>query len=152
MRVYKKMGSMPRVSFHRVLVRELSAPFMWRDGTMRIREDVRKDVAVLTVTGTLMSGPEVAPFHDHVKQLVERGINRIVVDLSKPAWCGSAMLGVLVASLSTVRNAGGDLRLAGIRERIRSLFVVTQLAEVFQTADTVDRAVASFETQPPEKA
>ena len=57
------------------------------------------------------------------------------------------MLGVLVASLSTVRNAGGDLRLAGTRDRIRSLFVVTQLAEIFHTADTVNRAVASFEKQ-----
>ena len=62
------------------------------------------------------------------------------------------MLGVLVASLSTVRNAGGDLRLAGTRDRILSLFVVTQLAEIFQTVDTVNRAVASFEKQPPKKA
>ncbi len=116
---------------------------------MTIKEEIRGDVAVLEVRGALMSGPEVAPFHDHIKRLTKDSINKIVIDFSKVKWFGSAMLGVLTASLSTARNEGGDLRLTGITKKINSILMVTQLAGIFRTIDTVDRAVASFETQPP---
>ena len=119
---------------------------------MNIKEEIRDNVAVLTVTGALMSGPEVGPFQDHVKRLVKDGIKNVVVDFSKVKWFGSSMLGVLTASLTTLRNEGGDLRLTGITKKIESIMMVTRLSGIFRTIDTVDRAVASFSTQPPEPA
>ena len=119
---------------------------------MRIKEEIREDVAVLSVSGPLMSGPDVAPFHDHIKRLAMDGVTRVVVDFSRVKWFGSAMLGVLTASLSTLRKEGGDLRLTGIVRKIQSIMMVTRLAGIFRTLDTVDRAVASFKTQPPEPA
>jgi len=117
---------------------------------VKVSEEIREEVAVLTVTGALMSGPEVASFHDHVKGLTNGGIKNVVVDFSKVKWFGSAMLGVLIASLTTLRNSGGDLRLTGITEKIDSILMVTQLAGIFRTLETVDRAVTSFKTQPPD--
>ena len=117
---------------------------------MRIDEEIRKDVAILKMGGALMSGPDVAPFHDHVKKLVSDSVKNVVIDFSKVKWFGSAMLGVLIASLTTLRNEGGDLRLTGITEKIDSILMVTQLAGIFRTFDTVDRAVASYLTDPPQ--
>ena len=117
---------------------------------MKINEEIRDDVAVLTVTGALMSGPEVAEFHEHIKRLDKDGLTNIVVDFAKVKWFGSSMLGVMTASLTTVRNSGGDIRLTGITKKIESILMVTQLAGIFRTLDSVDRAVASFKTQPPE--
>ena len=87
---------------------------------MKINEDIRGDVAVLSVSGALMSGPEVTRFHDHVKMLLKDGITNLVVDFSKVKWFGSAMLGVLAASLASLRAEGGDLRLTGITKKIES--------------------------------
>jgi len=117
---------------------------------MKVKEDIREDVAVLTVTGALMSGPDVAEFHDHIKRLVKDGIVNVVADFSKVKWFGSAMLGVMTASLTSLRNEGGDLRLTGITKKIESIMMVTRLAGIFRTLDSVDRAVASFKTQPPD--
>ena len=117
---------------------------------MKINEEIRDDVAIRSVTGALMSGPEVADFHEHVKRLVQDGITKLVVDFAKVKWFGSSMLGVMTASLTTVRNAGGDIRLTGITKKIESILMVTQLAGIFRTLESVDRAVASFKTQPPE--
>ena len=111
---------------------------------MKISEKNRDGVVVLTLSGELMSGPEVAPFQDHVKKLVEEGIKNVVVDFSKVRWFGSAMLGVLTASLTTLRGEGGDLRLTGVTKKIESILMVTQLANIFKTLDSVDTAVASF--------
>ena len=112
---------------------------------MRIDEQIRKDVAVLSVSKVLTTEPDVAPFHDRVESLVRDDIRKVVVDFSQVRWFGSAMLGALIASLATLRNAGGDLRLAGLTERMDGILAVTHLAGIFRTLDTVDRAVASFE-------
>jgi anti-sigma B factor antagonist len=54
-------------------------------------------------------------------------------------------LGMLIASLSTVRNRGGDLKLANITDRIKSVLVITRLVTVFDCYDSVNEAVRSFE-------
>lgn len=117
---------------------------------MKIAEEIREDVAVLSVSGALMSGPEVSEFHEHIKRLVKDGVVKVVADFSKVKWFGSSMLGVMTAGLTTLKNEGGDLRLTGVTKKIESILMVTQLASIFRTVDTVDRAVASFKTQPPE--
>ena len=50
----------------------------------------------------------------------------------------------MLAALTTVRNAGGDLRLARVGGRVEALLAVTKLAAVFKSFPTVDDAVASF--------
>lgn len=112
---------------------------------MRIDEHIRKDVAVLSVSKILTTELDVAPFYGRIESLVRDDIRKVVVDFSQVRWFGSAMLGALIASLTMLRNAGGDLRLAGLTERMDSILAVTHLARIFQTLDTVDRAVASFE-------
>ena len=117
---------------------------------MRINEKILGNVGVLTIHGPLLNGPEVSSFHDNVKRLLQDGITNVVVDFSHVKWFGSAMLGVIIASLASVKKAGGDIRLTGVTTKIESVLMVTKLASVFRTIETVERAVASFETQPPE--
>ena len=111
---------------------------------MNLKEEIKDGIAIITLTGELMDGPDVLPFHDHIKQLVASGTNRVIVDFSAVRWFGSAMLGVLTASLATVKAAGGDLRLVGITRRIESILMVTSLASAFQTFRTLNRAMVSF--------
>jgi anti-sigma B factor antagonist len=117
---------------------------------MRIDESIQGSVGVLTIHGALMSGPEVSSFHDHVRRLILDGIPNVVVDFSNVKWFGSAMLGVMSAALASAKKEGGDIRLTGVTKKIESILMVTKLASVFRTIETVERAVASFETQPPE--
>ena len=116
---------------------------------MHIQEEIRDDVAVMSINGDVMGGPDVASFRDHITRLIGAGITKVVIDFSGVKWFESSMLGMLTACLTMLRNAGGDLRLAGITEKIEEILRVTQLAGVFRTLDTVDRAVASFKTEPP---
>ena len=111
---------------------------------MTIKEELKDNIAILKITGELMSFPEVSPFHDHIKKLVADGTNQIIVDFSSIKWFGSAMLGTLTASLVTAKEAGGDLRLVGITKRIESILMVTSLASAFQTFRTANRALVSF--------
>lgn len=111
---------------------------------MNISQEIRSDVAVLTVDGSLSSAPEVAPLHNHIKRLQTAGINKVVVDFTGVKWFGSCMLGVMTASLSTLRREGGDLLITGVASRITEILYATQLEQVFRSQDSVDQAVACF--------
>jgi anti-sigma B factor antagonist len=111
---------------------------------MAIKETIKNDVAVLIVSGKLMGGPETLEVHEHVKSLISDGIKKIVIDLGKVKWMNSSGLGALMASLSSIKNAGGTLKLANVTEKVQSLFMITQLITIFETYQSVDRAVASF--------
>ena len=56
----------------------------------------------------------------------------------------SSGLGILIGGLTTMRNSGGDLKLANITDRIQSLLMITKLLTVFETFETVEEAVQSF--------
>lgn len=113
---------------------------------MYIDQEIRDDVAVLTVRKPLMTLPDVVPFHDQVKGLVKDGIRKVVADFSQVQWFGTPMLEALITSLTTLQNAGGDLRLTGLTQRMHGILTVTHLDRIFQTLDTVDQAVTSFKT------
>ena len=111
---------------------------------MQIHQTRELDVVILKIEGALLNGPQVAPFHDEIRDLQKEDLSKIVVDLSGVTWFGSAMLGVLVASLTTVKKSGGDIRLSGVSEKVREVFEVTFLDGVFLSSDTVEEAVKSY--------
>lgn len=111
---------------------------------MKIKEEMKGDVAILTLSGKLMGGPETAEVHDHIKGLISDGVKKVVIDLGKVKWLNSSGLGVLMGGLVSLRNVGGDLKLAQVAERVESLLMITKLMTVFDTYESVDRAVASF--------
>ena len=111
---------------------------------MSYKEEVHGDVYVLAIKGKLMGGSETAEIHDRVKELTQVGVKRIVLDLGGVKWMNSSGLGALMSSLTTIRNAGGDLKLSSVAEKVESLLMITQLLKIFKTFDTIDSAVKSF--------
>ncbi len=111
---------------------------------MKIKEKIEGDVAVLSVSGNMMGGPETMVLHDKVKSLTADGIKKIVIDLKGVKWMNSSGLGVLMACMTTLNNAGGKLKLASVTEKVKSLLVITQLLRIFDTFESAERAVASF--------
>ncbi len=113
---------------------------------MQIKEEIQGDVAVLYLKGNLMGGPEGAQVHEKVKSLLNDKIKKIVIDLSKVKWMNSSGLGILMACMTSVQNAGGQLKISGATEKIKNLFMITKLITIFETYETADRAIASFQS------
>ena len=111
---------------------------------MKIKENIVEDVAVLQLSGKLMGGTETQEVHKHIKGLIADNIHKVVIDLAKVKWMNSSGLGILMASYTTLKNKGGDLKLANVTEKVNSLLMITQLMTIFKTYDSVDRALASF--------
>jgi anti-sigma B factor antagonist len=101
-------------------------------------------VTVLELTGTVMGGPDAAALNDEIHKLVDKKKKKIVLDLSSVEMINSSGLGMLIAALTTLRNAGGDLKIAGASSKIESLLNITKLTTVFELHPTVKKALAGF--------
>jgi anti-sigma B factor antagonist len=112
---------------------------------MNFNVDERYNAVVITLKGNVMGGPDGAKLHDTLHELKENGKKNVVIDLSKTKFMNSSGLGMLISGMTTMRNAGGDLRLANVADRIQSLLVITKLITVFKHFDSVEEAVGSYE-------
>lgn len=111
---------------------------------MNYSVEEKYNAVVITLKGNVMGGPDGAKLHDTLKELKEQDKKNVVIDLSKTKFMNSSGLGMLISAMTTMRNAGGDLRLANVADRIQSLLVITKLITVFKHYDSVDEAVTSY--------
>ena len=100
-------------------------------------------VTVVKVEGQLIVGNR-QELKDLVGAALDKGERRILIDFSQTGYIDSSGLGALVSISKRVREAGGELRLSGLNEDLRSLFELTKLDTLFAIAETSQQALASF--------
>ncbi len=100
---------------------------------------------VLQLSGDIMGGSDYELFTGTIKELVEQGHVDIVLDLSKVRYINSTGLGILVSGLTTLKKNEGRMKICNLSTRIDRLFSVTSLTSVFETHESLDAALQSFE-------
>ena len=100
-------------------------------------------VTVVKVDGQLIVGNR-QELKDLVFTALDKGERRILIDFSQTGYIDSSGLGALVSISKRVREAGGELRLSGLNEDLRSLFELTKLDTLFAIAETPQQALSSF--------
>ena len=113
---------------------------------MQIKEEIRDDVALLYLKGNLMGGSASMEVHEKVKSLIADKVKKVIIDLSKVKWMNSSGLGALMACMTSIKNADGELKISGATEKIQNLFMITKLITIFDTYETAERAMASFKS------
>ncbi len=107
------------------------------------------NAVVIEISGKFLGALEGEAFKQIIDKLKEEGKLHVVVDLSKADLLDSTAIGTLISSLTTMRRAGGDIRLAGMQKRVKNLFLMTRLlGPVFTNYETVEEAVDSFSQKP----
>ncbi|MGH7536007.1 MAG: STAS domain-containing protein [Gemmatimonadales bacterium] len=103
----------------------------------------RSGVTVVQAEGQLIVGNR-QELKELVQSVLERGDRRLVIDFSRTGYIDSSGLGALVSLSKRIREMGGELRLSGLNEDLRSLFELTKLDTLFAIAETPQQALASF--------
>ena len=79
-----------------------------------------------------------------VQDALERGERKFLIDFARTGYIDSSGLGALVSISKRIREQGGELRLSGLNEDLRSLFELTKLDTLFAITDTPEQALAGF--------
>lgn len=111
---------------------------------MEIQVRTHSGVPVIRLRGDLKLGEPV----DGLKQtLGELQIPRVVVNLSEVPMVDSSGIGLLVRTLTTAKQRGGDLRLVSPSKLTVQSLKIVGLLNLFQIFEDDQQAVASFNQQ-----
>ena len=111
---------------------------------MKLNSKETDGVVILEPSGKIMGGPDATAMHEMLHELITHNKKHVVINLGSVDWMNSTGLGILISGLTTMRNNDGDLKLANVTEKIKSLLTITKLVTVFESFDSVDEAVKSF--------
>jgi anti-anti-sigma factor len=100
-------------------------------------------VLIVEVEGQLIVGNR-QELKAVIQQALDNGERKLLVDFAKTGYIDSSGLGALVSISKKVREQGGELRLSGLNEDLRSLFELTKLDTLFAIADSSAQALAGF--------
>ncbi len=114
---------------------------------MPLKIDTREvaHVIILDITGRIVLGDEIGDLRDAVRALVAEGKKKIILNLAGVDYIDSSGVGELVGSFTTVRNAGGELKLLNLTQKVHDVLHVTKLYTVFDIKDDEFTAVRSFD-------
>lgn len=106
--------------------------------------DVDK-VSILDMRGRITLGVEIEDLRSAVRNLVAKGQKKIILNLAEVDYIDSSGVGELVGCFTTVRNAGGELKLLHLSQKVHDVLHVTKLYTVFDIRDDEFNAVKSFD-------
>jgi anti-sigma B factor antagonist len=119
---------------------------------MNLAFDERGDVTVVRVGETRLTYPVLASFVCAVRERVEGGAGRMLVDLSAVSYVDSAAIGCLVEVYRLLRDRGGSLRLAGVHPRVETMISMTGVHKFVPLHRDEDDALAAFSSLVGEEA
>ena len=100
---------------------------------------------VIQISGKFLGSLEGVAFKEKLEELRDSGKRKVVIDLSKADFVDSSGIGALIGALTTMKKVEGDVKLAGMKDRIKNLFLLTRLlGPVFEDYDSVEEAAASM--------
>lgn len=117
---------------------------------MSVETRTSGDVAVVTPKGMLLGGPETEELDRCVQSLLEGGNRKLLIDLGKTISMSSSAIAALLRWHAAYKDAGGALRLCRMSGKIKQVFLLTKLVEVFSSHETEAQALAAFGAVPPD--
>jgi len=112
--------------------------------SFEIEQREREGIVILDLRGRLVVGESVSDLRERIRGLGESGSSRIILNLEGVDYIDSTGLGGLVISFTTIKKAGGALKLLNLSRRNIELLILTKLTTVFELFDDEQDAVNSF--------
>ena len=103
---------------------------------------VGTDILVVVLKGRLTFGEDSRKLEEMLKAAATEGAKRVVLDLNGLTYMDSSGLGTIVKSMTVIKQAGGNLRLAGAKPFILSVFKMAYVDSVLALYPDLQSACA----------
>lgn len=103
-----------------------------------------QSVTILDPQGKITIGAGDIALRQAVESALEAGSRRILINMVDVLLIDSAGIGELISVHMTVRNRGGQLKLARLPRRVQRNLQVARLVDVLEIFDEEAEALASF--------
>jgi anti-sigma B factor antagonist len=101
-------------------------------------------VVILDLQGQIRIGETNINLHNAVRELVDAGEKKVLLNLANVTHIDSSGLGELVAGHATLEKNGGEMKLLNLNDRVTELMMITKLLTVFDIFENEEIAIGSF--------
>ena len=139
-----------------------SGPHEWRESNLAVlswKNIVVEEITIVALTitsgevdgltvvwldGRIVLGEETGALRETVKELIDHGKKKLILNMNNVTMIDSAGLGALVAAYSSTRSGGASLRLCHLGAKFNELLQITKLVTLFEVYNTQADAIDSF--------
>ncbi len=105
------------------------------------------DITGISCSGRFTMGTRLSETEALIHSLIEKGLRKLVLDLTHVDVVDSAGLGVLMRAYGELNERGGQLRIAGPCEQVRRLLQITHTESILLIDAEIETSVQKL--QPP---
>jgi anti-sigma B factor antagonist len=102
------------------------------------------DIRILDCSGKITLGEGTMSIRNTVRDALQSGAKKIILNLADISYIDSAGVGELVSTFTTTVNNGGKLKLLNLTKKVQELLTITKLLTVFEVFNDEKAALASF--------
>jgi anti-sigma B factor antagonist len=113
---------------------------------LKLRTREVKGVMVIDLTGRVTMGEACAALRDEIRDAMNNGSRKILLNLAGVTYIDSAGLGELTAAYTSAKNRESQLKMLNLTKRVHDLMQITKLYTVFDVYDDESKALAAFES------
>jgi anti-sigma B factor antagonist len=100
---------------------------------------------ILDCKGKLILGQPTATLRETIRDVVENGASRVLLNLGEVTYIDSSGIGEMISSYVHVKNAGGNMPLLNLHEKFHRLLIIAKLLAIFDVFDDEQKALEGCE-------
>ena len=101
-------------------------------------------IAIVDLSGRISLGEGSALLRKTIRDLLDNGRSKILLNLGDVNYIDSSGIGELVSGFTAVRSREGELKLLNLTRKVHDLLQITKLFTVFDVHSDEATAVRSF--------
>jgi|GEM_PF-412186 len=110
---------------------------------LRTSYKIKDDITVVSFSGDLDMN-SIGKAYDLLSEIMDRGYNKVVYDLSELEFIDSTGLGFFTGSLKKLKEKSGDLKIASPSSYLKRIFSLIHMDYFISIFDDVDRAIEKY--------
>jgi anti-anti-sigma factor len=111
---------------------------------MQLPVDDSGDVRIVRVPGPKLTYPTLSEFFAGVRQIVEQGARKLVIDMRGVTYVDSAAIGCLMDIHRLLRDNGGAVKLAALQPRVETMISMTGVHKIIELHREEQGALQAF--------
>lgn len=112
--------------------------------SLEIQQREREGIVILDLKGRITSGPEAGSFRETASAIASRAEPNLILNMAHVDYVDSTGLGAMVMIATSIKRAGGKVKLLNMNKRNIELLVMTKLATIFEIFNDEQDAINSF--------
>jgi anti-anti-sigma factor len=116
---------------------------------VRITERFADDIVIVSLSGKFLAGTDGPYLRQKVKDFIDSGTRKLIIDFSDVPYIDSTGLGFLAGARVTAQNAGTRMVLANLNTHVQKILDDVKLSQFFVIAPDDAAAMAKVNEADP---